>query len=591
MKQSKHKTKHFFTFGVYIFVLLFAGNLVAAYVMHFYVLGSSCMTKAQVASDSRCLYIVSDQVYEKGSRNSPHHGHPCGTDVTSILPSSHINDKAGHLLPNYIANICAAATPTLTPTATPKPTATATPTPTPTPTLTPSPSPTATPTLTPTRPPSATVTPVPTATPRPTVTLTPTIKPTVTLVPTGTTVPHATATSIPMATPTLFTSSKQQNVSPTKLAVAPTVTPSPTVISTITPTPTQSLVSTITQAVTPTLQPTLTSIPTPTLTLSPTNPALNVVFSLVGIDTRTASPLHVEKPISILVYNSTDDIANAATVPLQTIQGTVTFDAPSASFVNPTLTLSTIDSGQYQLFVKIPGYIKKQITIDGNAVVALTSGTATQIPTTKLLAGDIDGNNIVDIADYNGLLRCYGLHIANPSPACANPQAADLNDDGIVDASDYNIFLYSLYAYRQQNNLLPSPTPSPTITPSTGSGPTATPSATAIPTVSLSPTQAATATPTSIKKAPTRTPTILPVTPTKPSSKHSIFAGISDNAGILTKIFDILVFIILGITLIIGFIRSSLFSKLMKKQVLVVKPPAAQPKAQEANKSDTGVVK
>ncbi|HSW98077.1 MAG TPA: hypothetical protein VLF89_09700, partial [Candidatus Saccharimonadales bacterium] len=103
MKQATHKTKHFLTFGVYIFVLLFAGNLVAAYVMHFYVLGSSCMTKAQVASDSRCLYIVSDQVYEKGSRSSPHHGHPCGTDVTSILPSSHINDKAGHLLPNYVA--------------------------------------------------------------------------------------------------------------------------------------------------------------------------------------------------------------------------------------------------------------------------------------------------------------------------------------------------------------------------------------------------------------------------------------------------------------------------------------------------------
>ncbi|HSW97117.1 MAG TPA: dockerin type I repeat-containing protein, partial [Candidatus Saccharimonadales bacterium] len=446
-------------------------------------------------------------------------------------------------------------------------------------------------------------TPVPTPTPIPTATLTPTVKPTVTLVPTGTTGPHATATPLPTATPTikvtvtptLFTSAKQQNGTPTLVAFTSSPTPSTTPVLTLTPTSATIAVVTIT----PTTVPTATTIPTPTLTLSPTNPALHLVLSLVGIDSSAASPLHTERSVNILVYNSTDDVTNAATTPLQTVQGTVTFDAPSASFVNPTLTLSPIDSGQYQLFVQMPGYIKKQLTIDGNAVISVTSGTATNLPTVKLVAGDIDGNNIVDIADYNGLLRCYGLHIANPSPACANPQASDLNDDGIVDASDYNIFLYSLYAYRQQNNVLPSPTPSPEIT----ATPSATTTPTTIPTISLSPTQVATATPTLIKKVPTRIPTTLPVTPTKPSSKRSIFAGISDNAGILTKIFDILVFIILGGTLLIGIIRSSLFAKLMKKQDPGGKPEPSSPSNTQAtpdakqlkepvvNNSDSGVVK
>lgn len=487
------------------------------------------MTIAQVTSDSRCLYIVANQVYQKGSRDAPHQGHPCGTDVTAILPASHVNDKAGRLLPNYIANVCAAATPTPTP----KPTAT--PTPKPTATMTPTPKPSATPTLTPTHA-AAIATPTPTKTGL-TLTATPTVKPTATAVPVQTATPTPTTAAAATATPTIA----QSTVTPTQIALAST--PTPTVLA-----------------------------PTPTVTLSPTNPALNLAFSLVGIDSSTAAPLHVNKQITVFVYNSTDNVSSSSALPLQTVQGTISFDAPSASFVNPTLNLTDVGSGQYQLLVQVPGYIKQQLLANNTDVFTLSAGQALQMPKTKLLGGDVDGNNVVDIADYNGLLRCYGLHIANPSPSCANPQAADLNDDGVVDASDYNIFLYNLYAYRQANNLLTTPTPTPTITM----------------TPTIAPTAALTAAPTStpqVTQAPVAatTPTV-PVTPTPAPKKVSIFAGISDNAGIITKVFDVIVFLIVCATIILGFIKSSLFSK-KKKPTPPAKPPTA------ADSGDPGVVK
>ena len=106
---------------------------------------SSCFTVQDVQNDSRCLYILSGKVYEKGTRDAPHKGNPCGTDVTSIILSFHTDNPALYLDPNLKGTVCAAAE---SPTATPQPTASPTETPTATPTTaiqsTATPSPTST---------------------------------------------------------------------------------------------------------------------------------------------------------------------------------------------------------------------------------------------------------------------------------------------------------------------------------------------------------------------------------------------------------------------------------------------------------------
>ncbi len=121
----------------------------------------SCLTRDEVAANANCLYILSNRVYKKGSRSSPHKGHPCGMDITSIIPSFHTNDIPRYLTPNFFADICT-QTPTNTPT--PYPTNTPAPTSTQIPTATSAPAATATPTPIP---------PTPTNTPIPTIPITP----------------------------------------------------------------------------------------------------------------------------------------------------------------------------------------------------------------------------------------------------------------------------------------------------------------------------------------------------------------------------------------------------------------------------------
>lgn len=104
----------------------------------------SCYTVDQVKSDARCLYIYKTGVYEKGTRAAPHQGNPCGSDVTAIIPDSHLLDKVGHLDPNYQGEICSGNStpqPTDMPalTATPVPTSAPAPTDVPQPTVAPQP--------------------------------------------------------------------------------------------------------------------------------------------------------------------------------------------------------------------------------------------------------------------------------------------------------------------------------------------------------------------------------------------------------------------------------------------------------------------
>ena len=117
-------------------VLLFTLAIVSGYLWYIrtnlIVHSQTCFTQTSIASDSRCLYVYNNRVYEKGSRSSPHQNHPCGMDVTSIIPATHQADVVFYLDPNYRGNICAPATntpkPTTPPTPTPQPASTSAPT-------------------------------------------------------------------------------------------------------------------------------------------------------------------------------------------------------------------------------------------------------------------------------------------------------------------------------------------------------------------------------------------------------------------------------------------------------------------------------
>jgi murein DD-endopeptidase MepM/ murein hydrolase activator NlpD len=85
------------------------------------------------------------------------------------------------------------------------------------------------------------------------------------------------------------------------------------------------------------------------------------------------------------------------------------------------LTLTT-----YTVKLKLSNTLKSQV----NNVV-MTNGAYITLPSTNLLGGDADGNNVIDAIDYNTFLRSYGK----------SDPAADFDKSGKVDAVDYNIIL------------------------------------------------------------------------------------------------------------------------------------------------------
>lgn len=141
-KQTKKRTSSLSIpaiIAVYWLHLIFLFSLVTFGItrvvqLSFY--AQNCMTQTHVQSDSRCLYVYGDTVYEKGSRARPHHGNPCGSDVTRILPSSHGRNIAKYLDPNVVGSVCSTVVPTQLPTQKPAPTNTQPP---PNPTNTPNP--------------------------------------------------------------------------------------------------------------------------------------------------------------------------------------------------------------------------------------------------------------------------------------------------------------------------------------------------------------------------------------------------------------------------------------------------------------------
>lgn len=87
---------------------------------------ASCMDQAQIDADARCLYVYNGNVYQKGSRSSPHKGVKCGRNVDSIIPSLHFSGNTFNKFnAAKITTFCANGQ-TPIPSASPTPSATAT---------------------------------------------------------------------------------------------------------------------------------------------------------------------------------------------------------------------------------------------------------------------------------------------------------------------------------------------------------------------------------------------------------------------------------------------------------------------------------
>ncbi len=172
------------------------------------------------------------------------------------------------------------------------------------------------------------------------------------------------------------------------------------------------------------------------------------------------NPIHPIRLASVEVF----DTNNASVLQADT---NVTYDAASGSFKG-TLPIGSLQNGNYRVKVKVNKYLQRQAP----NIYTINNGFVTALPPLRLTVGDIIGDNRLNIQDFNALAGCY-WGVAPPS-ACQGQlsaqsaddsvdtlvdesdldaadsqqfnqnEASDINDDGIVNEPDLNLFIREL---------------------------------------------------------------------------------------------------------------------------------------------------
>ena len=244
--------------------------------------------------------------------------------------------------------------------------------------------------------PTATLTPTPVGTENPTETSTPVESATPTVVPSET----ATPVESPTPTGTLPTETSTPVESPTPTGTLPTETSTPAE----SPTPTETATETATPAESPT--PEFTFTPTSTPVESPTSTS-TAVPSPTPLPAGTLDgQVLAGKPVTVELYDAANTLI--ASVPADP-DGTFSLTAPA---------------GTYTVVAKAPGFLSAAGSF------TITSEGTTTPPTITLLAGDIDGNNVIDQLDALTIGMNYNT---------ATPAAADLNNDGTINVLDLEV--------------------------------------------------------------------------------------------------------------------------------------------------------
>ena len=230
---------------------------------------------------------------------------------------------------------------------------------------------------------------------------------------------------------------------------SPTPTKTPTPTPTRIPTPTPTRVPTPIQQL-PTSFPTPTPTPViPTISFGPTaTPVpgatnLSVTLALHGIgkggdsvnpvSEGNMSPLHSQRQVSVEMYNNQNQLVETKT-------GNVNYNASSGLFDGTISLGSSFQSGVYTVKVKTGKYLR--VVVPG--IQTVNVGQTAYLPPVAMVLGDINGDNSINIVDYNTLMGCYSDLLEATDCAQGNAVLADLTDDGHVNQFDYNLFLREL---------------------------------------------------------------------------------------------------------------------------------------------------
>lgn len=195
--------------------------------------------------------------------------------------------------------------------------------------------------------------------------------------------------------------------------------------------------------------------PTPEATASKTAVKLTLLLHGVGKGGDNSNPSsnslsnkdpkHPQRLLTLQVINSNNETVSETHTPLNYNKDQGTFES--------SVNLPTVPTGNYTLKVKTDRYLRRTVP----DAVQITADHTTNVPSLELVAGDTNGDNSLDILDYNALLDC-GYGEVNPktngdqtslfkSSTCQIHTPADnvdIDDNNVINSVDYNLFLREL---------------------------------------------------------------------------------------------------------------------------------------------------
>ena len=214
----------------------------------------------------------------------------------------------------------------------------------------------------------------------------------------------------------------------------PTPTPRPRATNTPTATATGTTpTATLTPTATATSVPGATNTPTPTATGTASGARLSLTLNLAGIFANK-SIRTPQRNILVEFYNASNTLVGTGI----TLPTALSYNTGTGKFTG-TVNVANIPAGNYTVKIKSDRYLKKVLP---NIVTIASATQLITIPEITLAVGDINGDNINDVRDYNMLVSCFATKAT--SAACGgNRINADLDDDGDINEVDYNILIRS----------------------------------------------------------------------------------------------------------------------------------------------------
>ena len=167
-----------------------------------------------------------------------------------------------------------------------------------------------------------------------------------------------------------------------------------------------------------------------------------------GSDLSNKNPLHPQRNLHVEVFDTNNVLVTSVSGALS-----LNYDEQSGSFKGALDLGPTFREGNYNLKVKSDRYLRRRVP----GIQMIKRGSENSVPKIDLVAGDVNSDNILNVIDYNAFLDCgYGeiepLPIVDPNSvfnsqqcqAHKPPELVDVDDNGVINSPDYNLFLREL---------------------------------------------------------------------------------------------------------------------------------------------------